>query len=79
MGEFVIICPMYHTQIQPIAGHLFLTSCHILFYFKMVTLEHSVRASNDNLFKQIQQISRYNYKTFLDEPDIIEDFLTMCL
>ena len=43
----------------------------------MVALENSVRASNDNSFKIIQQIARYNYRKFIDEPDLIEEFLTI--
>ena len=43
----------------------------------MVALENSVRASNDNSFKIIQQIARYNYRNFMDEPELIEEFLTI--
>ena len=39
---------MDNKQIQPIKDHPFYTSCNILSCFKMVTLEHSVRASNEN-------------------------------
>ena len=43
----------------------------------MVTLEHSVRASNDSSLKIIQKIARYNYINFIDEPELIEEFLTI--
>ena len=40
----------------------------------MVTLEHSVQASSGNLFKLIQKIAWYNYRKFIDEPELIDDF-----
>ena len=60
---------MDNTQIQPIAGRPFLTSCHILSCFKMV------QNSNDNSFKLIHKIAQYNYRKFIDEPEIIDEFL----
>ena len=44
----------------------------------MSTLEHSVQASNDNSFKLMHKIARYNYRKFLYEPDLIDKFLPMC-
>ena len=55
-----------------IASHPFLTPCHILYCFKMVTLEHSVQTSNDNSFKLIEKIAWYNYRKFIDEPELID-------
>ena len=42
MGGVLIISSMDHSQIQPIRGRPFLTSCHIVPCFKMVPLENSI-------------------------------------
>jgi hypothetical protein len=78
MGGILIIFSMDHTQIQPIDGHPFLTSCHIIPCFKMVAIEHSVQASNDDAFKRIQKIARFNYKKFETEPELINEFIPLC-
>lgn len=43
MGGVLLIFTIDHSKIQPIRGRPFLTSCHVIPYFKMVTLEHLVR------------------------------------
>ena len=78
MGGTLMIFTMDHTQIQPIKGHPFLISCHVIPCFKMVNLCHSVRASGDILFKRIQEIARYNYRKFAEEPELIEEFISLC-
>ena len=60
MGGVLIIFSMDHTWIQPIHGYPCLTSYHIIPCFKMVALEHSVQASDDDSFQIIQQIGRLN-------------------
>ena len=50
MGGVLLIFSTDHTQIQPIGGRPFLTSYNIVSCFKMVALEHSVRAHNDLVF-----------------------------
>ena len=77
MGEVLPIFTIDHSQIQPIRGGPFITSCHVIPYFKMVALEHLVRATNDAPFKRIQHIARYTYKIFNDDPDLIEEFLNL--
>ena len=77
-GGILIIFTMDHTQLQPVEGRPFLTSCHILSCFKMVTLVCSVRASNDPAFKRIQQIARYNYQKILADPQLVDEFLQLC-
>ena len=62
------------TQIQPIPGHPFSMKCHIFPCFKIVTLEYSVQDFNDDSFKRIQQIARYNHRDFIDEPGIFKSF-----
>ena len=43
MGGVLIIVSMDVTQIHPIWGHQFLTSCHIISCFKMATHEEVAR------------------------------------
>ena len=50
-----MIFTMDHTQIQPIKGHPFLISCHVIPCFKMVNLCHSVRASGDIYSKEFKK------------------------
>ena len=78
MGGTLLIFSMDHTQIQPIEGHPFLTSCHIIPCFKMVNLKHSVRAANDEPFKRIQEIARYNYREFMRKPELVDEFEEFC-
>ena len=40
----------------------------------MFTLENYVRAFNDDIFKRIQKITRFNYQRLIDEPDIVDEF-----
>ena len=60
MGGVLIIFSMDHTQIQTVGGHPFMESCHIISCFKMVPLDNYLRAFNDDIFKCIQKISRFN-------------------
>ena len=62
MGGVLNIFSMDPTQIQTIGVHQFMKSCHIIYCFKMVTLENSVQASNNDIFKFIQKIARLNYQ-----------------
>jgi hypothetical protein len=78
LGGLLIICTLDHTQIQPIDGRPFLTSSHIIPCFKMVCLKHSVRASSDVQFQRIQEIARYSYKKFENEPNLMEEFIQLC-
>jgi predicted GIY-YIG superfamily endonuclease len=78
MGGVLIIYSMDHTQIQPINGRPFLTSCHVIPCFQAVTLKHSVRASNDLDFVRIQTIARMNYKKFELDPNLVDEFITLC-
>eukprot|EP00957_Ditylum_brightwellii_P174849 13312883-Ditylum_brightwellii.AAC.1 len=44
----------------------------------MVSLEHSVRAANDEPFKHIQEITRCTYNFFEEEPTLIDEFIRLC-
>ena len=66
MGGLMIILYMDHIQIQPIGGNPFLASCHIISCFKMVALENYVQGYNDDIFKGIQKIARFNYRRLTD-------------
>ena len=72
MGGVLNIFSMDPTQIQTIGVHQFMKSCHIIYCFKMVTLENSVQASNNDIFKFIQKIARLNYLKLIGEPDLVE-------
>lgn len=78
MGGVHLIFSMDHTQIQPVKGRPFLTSCNVLPCFKMVELQESVRASGDMTFQRIQQIARYSHKRLKKEPHLIEEFKRLC-
>ena len=78
MGGVLLLFSIDHSQIQPIEGRPFLISCHVIPCFRMISLDHSVRAANDDAFKRIQQIARYTYNKLLDEPDLIEEFINLC-
>ena len=51
----LIIGKIDHKQIQPIEGKLFLTSCHIIPYFRIVELKHSAKANGDPFWQRIQE------------------------
>ena len=76
-GGILIMFTMDHTQIQPFDARPFLTSVHCLSCFRMVALETSVRASGDPDFERIQQIARYPYWKFDNEPELIEAFVQL--
>ena len=78
MGGVLFIFSMDHTQIQPIEGHHFLTSIHIIPCYKMVVLRNSVRAHNDPDFKRIQEIARYNYIKIENNPNLVDEFVRLC-
>ncbi len=76
MGGLIIICTMDHLQLQPVSGRPFLLSSHIIPCFKMVRLDHSVRASSDRNFCRIQEITRMKYNHLSEE--VIEEFKSLC-
>ena len=76
LGGILLICTLDHTQIQPIKQSPFLTSSHILPCFKMVELTRSVRASGDQVFERIQQIVRLPYQSLMNQPTIVDEFVT---
>ena len=55
LGGLLIIGTIDHKQIQPIEGKLFLTSCHIIPYFRIVELKHSAKANGDPFWQRIQE------------------------
>ena len=78
MGGVLIIFSVDHTHIQTIEGHTFLASCHNIHCFKMISLENSARASNADIFKHIHKIARLNYQRLVDEPELVDEFLSLC-
>ena len=78
MGGVLIIFTMDHTQIQPIGGKSSLTSCQVISCFKMVPLENSVYASDNAPFRRIQEVERFNYRQSDEEPELIDEFMSLC-
>jgi hypothetical protein len=76
-GLLLIICTLDHTQIQLVKGRPFLTSTHIIPCFKMVSFVNSIRASGDAAFQKIQELARFNYIIFEEEPDLIDEFVRL--
>ena len=76
-GGVLIIFTMDHTQIQPFDASPFLTSIHVIPCFRMVALETSVRASGDPNFQRVQQIARYPYWKFAENPELIDEFIEL--
>ena len=67
-----------YTHICLITSNLFFNIFYILPCFKMANLNYSVRASNDNAFKRLQEIARYNYQKFDREPELVDEFMSLC-
>ena len=59
-GGVLLLGTMDHAQLQPINASPFLCSTLILTTFTMVELKVSVRAANDALFCEFQQLTRMN-------------------
>ena len=43
----------------------------------MVTLGISVRATNDKNWKRIQEISQFNYRTLMQSPQLVDEFILL--
>ena len=78
LGGLLAICTLDHLQIQSIERRPFLISTHIISYFLMVELKNSVRASNDPNFRRIQELVRFSQKRLQENPELIDDFITLC-
>ena len=78
MGRSLIIFSMDHEQIQTIHSNPFLTSCHVIPCFKFINLNHSVRASKDIDFQRFQEIARHNHQMFMNELELIDEFVDLC-
>ena len=60
----LVAVTLYHTQLQPVKGRLFLLSSHAISYFQMIKLSNSIRVCGDALFLRITYISRMYYQNF---------------
>ena len=79
MGGLLIICTLDHTQIQSFGRNRpFLTSSHIIPCYKMVNLSHSVRAFGDLKYQRLQYICRLHHRKLVEEPELIEEFISLC-
>lgn len=78
LGGLLIISTLDHTQIQSINSRPFLTHSHIIPCFKMVCLNHSVRAFGDEAFQRLQYISRLTCREIEEDPNLEEEFIELC-
>ena len=44
----------------------------------MVNLSHSVRAYGDLKYQRLQHICRLNYRILAENPNLIEEFISLC-
>ena len=75
IGGVLLIFTMDHLQIKPINGRPFLTSANIISCFKMVNLQHSMQAWDDQRYQQIGQM---HYREFERNPHLIDEFVQLC-
>ena len=78
LGGVLILGTIDHTQIHPIEGRPFLTSSHIITCFRMVALEHSVRAGMDAPFKRIQEIVRKSHRELKGNQRLVDEMIELC-
>ena len=78
MGGVLLIFTMDHLQIKPINGRPFLTSANIIPCFKMVNLQHSMRAWDDQNYQRIQQIARMHHSEFERNPALVDECVRLC-
>lgn len=78
LGGVLLIGTIDHTQIQPINGSPFLTATHVVTCFRMVALNHSVRASQDVNFQRIQAIARKSYIELENNPQLVDEMISLC-
>lgn len=76
-GGILEIATMDNSQLQPINGRPFLTYSNVIPCFKMIPLQKSVRASNDERFYRLQQITRLEHTKFAESPELIEEFKSL--
>lgn len=77
-GGILEICTMDNSQLQPVNGRPFLSSANVIPCYKMINICKSVRASGDEQFFRLQQLSRMNYSVFRDRPELIDEFKLLC-
>ena len=76
-GGILILGTMDHTQIQPINQLPFLTSSLVLTCFYAVELCHSVRAHGDIDFQRLQQITRMDPFSLMEDIGIKDEFFRL--
>ena len=73
-GGVLVIGTMDHRQLSSIDGRPFLLWTYILTSFEFITLEKSVRASNDLDFARLQYIARLCPSKYTEDPSLINEF-----
>ena len=77
MGGLLVIGTLDHLQIQPIVGRPFLTANCVIPCFKMVSLQHSVRATGSD-YVELQSLVRKDYIEFETNPHLLQRFWETC-
>ena len=78
LGGLHLVSTLDHHQIQSINGRLFLISSNLIPMFRMIALQCSVRAADDEAFFRIQQICRYDYRELEKNSELITEFYNLC-
>ena len=71
LDRVLLICTMNHKQLYPINETPVLISSQIPTIFAFVTLEHSIRASNNPNFQRIQAIARMHPSKYNEDPSTL--------
>ena len=74
LGGLLIFGTIDHTKIQPIKDRPFLTSSHIIPFFRMVELKHSVGANSDPSWQHIQEIAHFLNKILSSYTHLKHEF-----
>lgn len=73
-GGIHVICTIDECQITPIDGLPFLTSPHVVSSFKLITLDHPVRAEEENL-RLACKLVRTPAIVLQEQPELIEQIV----
>ena len=69
---------MCHAQIIAISGWSLLLFPHVLTYFVLIELGHSVRAHSNINFQRMQMLTRMSPRLLLDDNTLMKEFEDLC-
>ena len=76
-GGVLLFCTLDHLQLRPIKGLPLLLSPHIMTCFRMIRLNHLVRASQDPNLQRIIDICRMSKFEYELQPSAIDELKTL--